>query len=104
MFLPSTSIDEGDQSDSKTIPDQLDSDMKTYQSDKDTIPYNKLGEGENPQTEELRVSPRQKGKSWLSTEMSKAVVMPMGYKGHWKKGYFQNLLCLTYIEGEMYYT
>ena len=104
MFLPSTSIDEGDQSDSKTIPDQLDSDMKRYQSDKDTMPCNKQGEEENPQREELQVSSQQKDKSWLNTEMSKTVVMPIGYKGHWKKGYFQNLLCLTYIGGEMYHT
>ena len=31
--------------------------------------------------------------SQLDTEMSRTVIMPIGYKGHWKRGCFQNLLC-----------
>ena len=74
-----TTTNDGSQLDSKIIPYQSHSYVMTYNKLRKRITHKKESYAHHLDVNE--------------TEMSRNVLRPIGYKGYWKKGYFQNLLC-----------
>ena len=74
---------------------QLDSKTIPYQSDSDTMAYNNLRKRNTYEEKSYahHLDLNERDESQLNTEMSRTVVKLIGYKGYWKKSYFQNLLC-----------
>ena len=74
---------------------QLDINAISYQSDSHMTTYNKLRKSNTHKEESYihHLDLNETDESQLDIEMSRTVVRPIGYKGYWKKAYFQNLLC-----------